>query len=239
MALVDRRPLYEIVLREIKEKIKRGEWQEGQQLPSETVLAKSFGVSRVTLREALRILEEEGLIIKHQGLGTFVKRRPLIEGGLEELFSVTSLIRRQGRVPGTLDFKVEKVPARDNEAQYLGINPGSLIYRIERVRTADGIPVVYCIDRLPESIIGPTLPQVEESLFDFLESFCNVRITHALAEIIPLKHETVAEKKLKFKKGDILLLLEQVHFDESNTPILYSSNYFNATKFRFYVVRKR
>ncbi|MGI9863034.1 GntR family transcriptional regulator [Moorella naiadis] len=239
MGGINRRPLYESVLNEIKEMIKEGFWQEGQQLPSEVELAKNFRVSRVTLREAMRKLEEEGMIVKYQGLGTFIKKQPLIKGGLEELFSITSLIKQQNMNPGTSDFTVEKIPAREIEAKNLHINRGELIYRIERVRTADGIPVVYCIDRLPANIIGPDFQDFKESLFTFLESKYDIRITHAVSEIKPIKHDNIAEKKLAFEKSDILLLLDQVHYNEKTMPILYSSNYFNASKFKFYIVRRR
>lgn len=239
MAAVNRRPLYESVLKDMREMIKNGYWQEGQQLPSEMELANKFGVSRVTLREALRKLEEEGTIVKHQGLGTFVKRQPLLKGGLEKLFSVTSLIKEQGMNPGTSDFAVEKAPARESEARYLGINSGEPIYRIERLRTADGIPVVYCIDRLPASFTGPDFQEFKESLFAFIESEYGIRITYAISEIKFIKHDHTAEEKLALKKNDSLLLLEQVHYNEDDVPILYSSNYFNASKFKFYIVRKR
>lgn len=239
MAAINRRPLYESVLNEIKEMITKGYWQEGQQLPSEVELAQKFGVSRVTLREAMRKLEEEGAIVKHQGLGTFVKRHSLIKGGLEKLFSVTSLIKEQGMNPGTLDLAVAEVSAREDEARYLDINPGEPIYRIERVRTADGIPVVYCIDRLPAHLTGPDFKEFKESLFAFIESKNGIRITYAISEIKFIKHDHMAKEKLALKKNDSLLLLEQVHYNEDDEPILYSSNYFNASKFKFYIVRKR
>lgn len=60
-------------------------------------------------------------------------------------------------MPGTKDFTVYKLPATENEAKHLRIKPGDIIYKVERIRTADNVPVVYCIDRLPESIVGESL----------------------------------------------------------------------------------
>lgn len=239
MLLPDKKPLYELALRKMEELIETGQWKEGTKLPSESQLAKQFGISRATLREATRILEEEGLIVKQQGIGTFVKRKPLIKSGLEELFSVTSLIERQGMVPGTRDFTVYRLPALETEAKHLKMKAGDIIYKVERVRTADEIPVVYCIDRLPESILGSSFNGFEQSMFSYLESEHSIKITYAISNIRVIKHDLVVEKKLMMDKNDSLLLLEQVHYDENNVPILYSSNYFNASKFDFYVIRKR
>jgi GntR family transcriptional regulator len=216
-----------------------GEWVEGDRLPSETDLAKEFGISRVTLREALRIMEESGLIVKQQGIGTFVRRKPLIKGGLEELFSVTSLIERQGMTPGTKDFTIYRLPALDHEAQRLKIVAGADLYKVERVRTADGMPVVYCLDRLPVSLLGERFSGFEESMFNYLEAEHSIKITYAVSDIKVITRDRQVEKKLGMGQGSAILLLEQVHYDESNLPVLYSSNYFNADKFDFYMIRKR
>ncbi len=239
MLLPEKKPLYELALRKMEELIKTGQWKEGSKLPSESQLAKQFGISRATLREAMRILEDEGLIVKQQGVGTFVRRKPLIKSGLEELFSVTTLIERQGMVPGTKDFTVYKLPATENEAKHLRIKPGDIIYKVERIRTADNVPVVYCIDRLPESIVGESFTGFEQSVFAYLESEHSITITYAVSNIRVIKHDHIVEKKLMMDKNDSILLLEQVHYDENNMPILYSSNYFNAAKFDFYIIRKR
>lgn len=76
-------------------------------------------------------------------------------------------------------------------------------------------------------------------MFSYLESEHSITITYAVSNIRVIKHDPVVEKKLMMDKNDSILLLEQVHYDENNTPILYSSNYFNASKFDFYIIRKR
>ncbi|MBE0068194.1 GntR family transcriptional regulator [Thermoanaerobacterium thermosaccharolyticum] len=239
MLVPDKKPLYELTLNKMEELIKTGVWKEGMKLPSEASLSKEFGISRATLREAMRIMEDEGLIAKQQGVGTFVRRKPIIRSGLEELFSVTALIKRQGMKPGTKDFTFYKLPALENEAEKLKLNPGDEIYKVERVRTADDIPVVYCVDRLPRKIVGDKFSGFEESVFAFLENEYNIKITYAVSSIKVVKHDFTIEKKLNIGKNGSVLLLEQIHYDENNMPILFSSNYFNADKFDFYIIRKR
>lgn len=93
-------PRYETVVKKIKDMIKKGKLLEGEKLPSEITMAKQLNVSRATLREAFRILEDEGLINRYHGIGTFVSRFPVIKSGMEELISITKLIEKQGMNPG-------------------------------------------------------------------------------------------------------------------------------------------
>ncbi|TZE81238.1 GntR family transcriptional regulator [Calorimonas adulescens] len=235
----DRRPLYEVALKKMEEMIRSGDWPPGYRLPSEAKLSEEFGISRMTLREAMRVLEEENLIVKQQGVGTFVKSRPVIKSGIEELYSVTKAIEREGMTAGTTDFSINVLPANEEEAKRLNIEKDSEIYRVDRVRTANGEPVVYCIDRIPVSILSDGLDSFPESLFGYLEKNFNIRIAYAISDIIPISYHPVASKKLGLGKNHALLLLEQVHYDQNNRAILYSSNFFKPDKFRFYVVRKR
>lgn len=98
----DHRHLYLQVIDRIKKDIEQGVYKEKEKLPSEFELAKQLGVSRATLREALRVLEEENVIIRRHGVGTFVSARPMFTSGIEQLSSVTEMIRQAGRKPGTI-----------------------------------------------------------------------------------------------------------------------------------------
>ncbi|HHW01993.1 MAG TPA: GntR family transcriptional regulator [Thermoanaerobacterales bacterium] len=239
--LWDNSQRYEIVLKKIKDMILSGELREEQKFPSETALAREFGVSRSTLREALRILEEEGFIKRYHGVGTFVSRKPLIESGMEELISITKLIEKQGMKAGTKDISIVKTFPGEKEASIMKISADQEIYRVERVRTADDIPVVYCIDRIPVKFVNNKLEFKMESLFDYLQKDLGIYISYAISDIVPVKAD-IAEvyKKLNLKsKSDVVLLLEQLHYDDKNNPIFYSSNYFSPDKIKFWIIRRR
>lgn len=239
--LWDNTQRYEMVLKKIKEMILKGELREDQKLPSETILARELGVSRSTLREALRLLEDEGLIKRYQGIGTFISRKPMIESGMEELISITRLIQKQGMKAGTKDVSIIKTYPTDKEASIMKISTAQEIYRVERVRTADGVPVVYCVDRIPVEFVKKKLDFNMESFFDYLQKDLGIYIAYAVSDIIPVKAE-IAEvyKKLNLKsRTDVALLLEQLHYDDKNNPIFYSSNYFSPDKIKFFIVRKR
>lgn len=232
---------YEYALKKIKEMIEKGEIKEGSRLPSEIEFSKSLGVSRATLREALRILEDEGYVKRYHGVGTFITKPRIIKSGMEELISITKLIEKQGMKPGTKDVVIERVKPTEKEANLMNIPADEDIYKVQRVRTADGVPVLYCIDRIPVRYAKKEFNFNKESLFEYLQEDLGIFIAYAVSDIVPVKAKVKnVYKKLDLKSGsEVLLLLEQLHFDDKNNPIFYSSNYFSPEKFRFYIVRKR
>ena len=114
----DNRHLYLKVIERIKEDIKNGIYTEKEKLPSEFELSKSMGVSRATLREALRILEEEHVIIRRHGVGTFVHTKPLFLSGIEQLNSVTKMIQQANMVPGTILSSQVITPSDEDIARF-------------------------------------------------------------------------------------------------------------------------
>src|SRR5690606_1376042 len=114
----------------------------------EFLLAKQLGVSRATLREALRILEEENVIIRRHGVGTFVNAKPLFNSGIEQISSITDMIIQAGMSPGTIFLSRTVKEPTDNDIKGFGCQETEEITKIERVRTANAEPVVYCIDKI-------------------------------------------------------------------------------------------
>ncbi len=102
------------VIDRIKDDIQNGVFCENERLPSEFELSKMLGVSRTALREALRMLEEENVIIRRHGVGCFVNARPLFLSGIEQLNSVTKMIEQASMTPGTI-FMSSQVTAPTEE----------------------------------------------------------------------------------------------------------------------------
>lgn len=144
----DHRHLYLQVIDRLKEDIEKGIYRENEKLPSEFDLSKELGVSRATLREALRLLEEENIIVRRHGVGTFVNPKPVFTSGIEQLSSISSMIENAGMVPGTIFIEAsENIPTEDDMDRFQ-CDKDDQVLTIERVRTADGEPVVYCIDKV-------------------------------------------------------------------------------------------
>ncbi|MED3573354.1 GntR family transcriptional regulator [Cytobacillus praedii] len=235
----DNRHLYLQVIDHLKQDIENGIYKEREKLPSEFDLAKQLGVSRATLREALRILEEENVIIRRHGVGTFVNAKPLFTSGIEQLSSVTDMILQAGMKPGTIFLSSSTIGPTEEDIRRFSCTMDEEIVVIERVRTANGEPVVYCIDKVPDKILTGTFSHEQESIFNMLEKGTSRRIAYAVASIEPIGYHEKVSPILECDPETALLVLKQMHFDEMDEPILYSVNYFRADKFSFQVLRKR
>ncbi|OXS63202.1 GntR family transcriptional regulator [Bacillus sp. V-88] len=235
----DNRHLYLQVIDRLKKDIEAGIYKEKEKLPSEFDLSKQLGVSRATLREALRILEEESVIVRRHGVGTFVNAKPLFTSGIEQLNSVTNMIKQAGMEPGTIFLSSTTQEATEDDMKRFTCNEEDDVILIERVRTANGEPVVYCVDKIPEKVMPRNFTHEDNSIFTVLEERENKRITHAVAQIEPMGYHDKISPILNCEPETALLVLKQMHFDENDEPILYSVNYFRSDKFSFQVLRKR
>ncbi|HXF36890.1 MAG TPA: GntR family transcriptional regulator [Actinomycetota bacterium] len=240
---VRRQPLAAAVRRSLERRIARGALRPGLRLPPEPELAAELGVSRATLREALRGLEEEGLLRRSRGAGTFLVARPRVANNLDQNFGVTEAIRRAGMRPGFEDASARLEPAPPDEARRLFLEAGEDVAVIERVRTADDRPVVLSRDVLPARLLGPSpgalLRRMERSsIYDVLERQLGVAIHHGVATFTPEAAEGDVAERLRVPPGTLLLYLRQVDYDEEGRPVLSSHEHHLADAFEFTVVRR-
>ncbi len=240
MVKADQRHLYVQVIEHLKQDIESGVFKENERFPSEFELARTLGVSRATLREALRVLEEEKVIVRKHGVGTFVNPKPLFSSGIEHLTSVSSMIRDAGMEPGTIFMDVSETnPCEESMAKF-DCSEDDRLVTIKRVRTADNDPVVYCIDQvLLKNLPSTTEELLNDSIFDAIEKSGTIRISQAVAHIEPVGYDDEASSILRCGVDVPLLVLLQHHYSEAGEMVLYSKNYFRADKFSFHVVRKR
>ena len=212
----------------------------GQRLPSEPDLAKQLGVSRATLREAMRAFETQGLIRRRQGSGTFVVGKvQALDSGLEVLESLETMAKRLDLEISVSDLHVEQVIADEDLAAGLNVAVGSQLLRVRRVVRTDGRPVAYLVDTLPEDIlhIEDLSADFHGSVLDYLlgrgdplkTSRANVSAIGATAEVA---------KALEIQRGDVLLHFYSQLFDANNKVVDYSLSYFIPGYFHFHVVRR-
>lgn len=231
--------LYLQVVDKIKRHIKSGKFKEKEQLPSEFHLSKILEVPRAALREALRYLEEENIIIHRHGLGTFINPQPLFSSGIEELTSVTDTIIRSGKTPSSQYLSTDIViPTVDEKEKFSPLNITSLV-KIERLRTANNEPVVFCVDKIPNGLIPSQYLYEEQSMLKLLEHYAGKQVSYAVTYIEPIGYHERIHGLLHCDPEQALLLLKQIHYTESDEPVLYSTNYFRPDMFSFHVVRKR
>jgi GntR family transcriptional regulator len=214
----------------------------GSRLPPEPELAAELGVSRATLREALRLLEDDGFITRTRGAGTFVTGRQRLTNNLDVNFGVTDAIRAAGMRPGTATSEVRRRKAGVEVAERLNLERGAGVYEVERVRTADGRRVVFSRDVVPASLFEGSDELVPKlaggSIYELLERELGVTIHHGVASIRPVKADRRMAHLLWALRGALLLHLRQVDTDEDGRPVLYSDEYHLADAFEFTVVRR-
>ncbi len=214
----------------------------GSQLPPEPELAAELGVSRATLREALRSLEEEGLVRRTRGAGTFVADRPRMANNLDANFGVTDAIRFSGMEPGTEQGSLRIEAASADEADQLDLQPGEDVVVVDRVRTADGRPVVLSRDILALRLMGEdpaVLARLEtNSVYEVLERDLGIVIHHGLASFRPTRADGHVASRLRVPRETLLLYIRQVDFDDTARPVVSSHEHHLADAFDFTVVRR-
>jgi GntR family transcriptional regulator len=113
---------------------------------------------------------------------------------------------------------------------------------IERVRTANDIPIVFTRDIMPEQILGGWMPTSENlngvSLYECLQRYANIRIVDGMASFTPVQAGREIAGKLSIPRNALLLLIEQVDHDQNERPVLYSAEYHLTDKFNFIIHRK-
>lgn len=212
----------------------------GQRLTSEPELAKQLGVSRATLREAMRTFETQGVIRRRQGSGTYVVGKvPVIDAGLEVLESLDTMAHRMNLAISIGELHIEQVEADGETAGGLGVPQGARLTRIRRTMCADGRPVAYLIDTLPAEQLDPNdLPEkFSGSVLDFMlkrgdpltVSRAAISATNATAEVA---------KALEIQRGDVLLKFVSQLYANGGKVVDYTVSYFIPGYFNFHVVRK-
>jgi GntR family transcriptional regulator len=237
----ERKTLTEVAEEELRQAIAAGTYTPGSQLPTEAELVAMLGVSRTVVREALRGLEEDGLIMRRHGVGTFVREHAILKN-LNINYGTTEMIESAGFAPGTTYLNVSTEPADATAAEQLRVEPGSPLLSIERVRTADGRPVVYSVDMLAESLLrGLTLdPQrfTTESVYSVVQGELGLAIEYGVARLLPALAPDHVARHLGLEPGSLALYVVQTDYSPLDEPLLYTTEYHLPDAFDFVVYRR-
>jgi len=212
----------------------------GDRLPSEPQLAKKLGVSRATLREAMRTFETQGLIRRRQGAGTFVVGQvPVLDSGLEVLESLDTMANRLGLQVTVSDLHVEQVYADQELSEGLKLPLAAKLVSIRRVIRADGRPVAYLVDTLPEEFLSPDdLPRdFNGSVLDFLIAR-GTPLTTSRAAISATGAPADVARVLEIQREDVLLKFTSQLYVADGSVVDYTVSNFIPGYFNFHVIRR-
>jgi GntR family transcriptional regulator len=209
-------------------------------LQSEPELARRMGVSRATLREAMRSFEGQGLIRRRQGVGTFVVAKvPVLDSGLEVLESIETLAQRTALPVNMGELQVEQVEAKEDQAAALNVPAGTALTRVGRVIYTENRPIAYLVDILPVDILAAD--EVEYgftgSVLDLLLQRGVPHLAQSRTEIRAIGATSEVARALQIQRDDVLLHFVAYLYSQEGRVVDYSFSYFLPGYFRFHVIR--
>lgn len=210
-------------------------------LPSEAQLASKMGVSRLTIREALIVLENEGLITRSQGSSTMITTfaRKLSEG-IDYAGELGRFIEESG-YESTVDIiSYSWEVCNEEDAEKLGIEPGEEVLIVKKKFLANGNPAAYCINRVPKIFLENRTVKEEglgKSMFDFVEEACNCQLSHDFMEIIPSLVTKDIKEILNLEENSPILCVDVIKYTVEGYPVMYNTEYYVDNLIRFTACR--
>ncbi|WP_308585581.1 GntR family transcriptional regulator [uncultured Holdemanella sp.] len=221
-------PYYKQIKEFYKEDIQNGVLSLGDRVDSEMEIQQIYDVSRITARQAILELEQEGMVKRGRGKGTFVTFRPKIKEELSHIRSFTDEMIALGRVPGTQAFHITKEIPDDETRALFGL-PEEMMYCVRRVRTADDVLLVYFVSYFPLGLDLPLdLQEHTQSVYEAIGS--PVRIDEEFSAMNPSEEVCLA---LKIRKDQPVLVRKRVSFDEKERKMEYTMCYYRGDLYSY------
>jgi GntR family transcriptional regulator len=227
-------PLYRQLEELLRRWIEAGDYKPGDLLPPEPDLESRFGVSRITVRQAIAELVQQGLLERERGKGTFV-REPKITQKLNQITSWAETIQAIGMSPRTLEIEIEKVQAPAWVERLMPSSLGEPVVKITRVRYANDEPMCIMTNYIKSAIV-PGLKQeglIGESLYETLESRYNLILSHAEETVEAALANKLSAAKLKIDEGSPLLVVTRVTFFQNNEPFEVVKAFSRADRYQY------
>jgi GntR family transcriptional regulator len=228
-------PIYFQIQEYIREKIKKKEWEPGSMIPSERILTETFDVSRMTIRQAIQGLVDEGILARKRGSGTFVNDQK-VEQPLQSMMSFTRLMESTGMKATAKILSFAERKAAEKEANVLGIEAGSMVFHLERIRLGNDIPIAIETSVIPANLAkGLTEVDAELSLYQFLQEKAGLVFGEARQSIEAVSADERTAELLAIAPGSPILLIERVAALRDGQPFEYVHSFYAGNRFKFYL----
>lgn len=230
-------PYYIQLMDLLRDQINNKVWLPGVQIPGEQDLCENYGISRTVVRQALREMELEGAITRRKGKGTFVSEPKISEGLIQKLTGFYQDMIERGLKPGTRVLHQKILPVSEKVAQFLGVEPGTQVIDIQRLRFINDEPIQLVTTYIPYEIC-PQLAKVDlsnRSLYEFLEMECGIFIARGRRYIEAVLANETEASILGIEWGAPLLMLDSVSYSQDGKPIEYYHALHRGDRSRFEV----
>ncbi|MGE8204552.1 GntR family transcriptional regulator [Heyndrickxia sp. NPDC080065] len=228
-------PMYYQIQEHIRENIKQKKWLMGEAIPSERILTEQFGVSRMTIRQAVQGLVDEGILMRKRGSGTYVSNEK-VQQPLKEITSFTKLMEQRGMKASSniTVFSIRK--PNEVEAEQLEINMSEDVYHIERIRLGDQIPIAIETSIVPCKLAeGLTNEDIQNSLYEFIEVKKGQALGEAKQSIEAIGASKRVAELLDLDIDSPILQIERVAILKTGSPFEYVRSQYAGSRFKFYL----
>lgn len=232
-------PYYLQIYGELKDRIETQVYKPNEMLPSENELAEEFNVTRLTVRNAIKKLKDDGRIYTKKGKGSFVNPPKIVQ----DLYRVYSFGREFDEKGYTLESTVLEAyidKCNGTVQKNLQLQAEELVFIIRRIRKLENIPVIVEVSYIPVKVIpGFTIEEVQStSIYDLLEKKYKLNITKAKEYLDPTIADEYYSRLLEVELGTPLFATERVTYTSGDKPIDYRRCIIRSDKFRFSVELK-
>ncbi|MBV9231305.1 MAG: GntR family transcriptional regulator [Chloroflexi bacterium] len=231
-------PLYYQLKEVLKQQIRAGHLAPHHPIPSEPELVTQYHVSRATVRQALTELVHEGLLYRQHGKGTFVCEPRVQQQSISELTSLSEEIRRRGQRPGGMLFVSELVRGTQTVREQLRLTDEEQVVRLERVRTADDVPIAYEVDYLPYPRSASVYQRAKETAEGSLYNLMTTEGLHPYIAEQTFKVDVASAREadlLRISPGEAGVRVFSTAFDETGAPIEYTEAFYPGTRYEFHL----
>ena len=222
-------PLYHQAARILEEAIEDGRLPRGSKLDGEMDLAEQLGISRPTMRAAIKQLVDKGMLVRRRGIGTMVTPKPV-----RRAVALTSLyddLKESGREPKTRLLSFEEVPCPPEIAEHLGLEASAPVLCFERLRVAGDDPIALMHNYVPASLLEIERQDLEQTGLYELFRKGGIQPHIATQRIGARKAGDQEAELLEIEPGDPVLTMNRVAYDTSGRPIEYGSHRYPAESY--------
>jgi GntR family transcriptional regulator len=200
-------------------------------------LCNQYGISRTVVRQALKELAVDGVIIRRKGKGTFVAEPKISEGLVQKLTGFYQDMLERGLTPVTKVLRQAVIPVTEKIAYHLKMEPGRNVIVIQRLRFINNEPIQLVTTYIPEHFCPQLIKEdlTERSLYDYMEKQCGLVLVRAQRFIESVTANDTEAKLLDLEPGAPLLMLDSISYLEDGTPVEYYHALHRGDRSRFEV----